>query len=115
MKNDVTLAFNGWLETVVGQRNPGSIIDNRWVEDIPISLEFKGVIQNANEKDLKVLPEGGRTTEAIKIHTKTRLIVLDGTHTGDTIFYDGETWLVKSVANRRIGNYYKIIAVKQER
>ena len=105
--NDVTDAFDGWLETVTGSRGSGSYVNGRWVAGTPTALSFSGVVQNANPKDLEVLPEGNRDDEAIKIHTVFEL------ETDDTITYKGLTWLVFNVAKRYIGNYNKVIAVKQ--
>jgi len=112
--NDVTAAFDGWLEAITGSRNTGAYVDGRWVAAVPAELSFKGVVQNATPQDLKVLPEGQRTEEAIKIHTTFELIAQSGTDTkGDTISYKGGVWLVYNVAKRFIGGYHKAIAIKQ--
>lgn len=111
--NDVSEAFEPWLETITGTRNAGEYVRGRWVPAEPAPITFLGCVQNANEKDLKSLPEGSRTTEAIKIHSTTALIVQDSTSTGDRVSYLGEIWLIRAVFNRRIGNYYKYIGVKQ--
>ena len=105
--NDVTDAFDGWLETVTGSRGSGSYVNGRWVAGSSTALSFSGVVQNANPDDMKVLPEGNRNDEAIKIHTTYALL------NDDTITYKGLTWLVYNVAKRYIGNYNKAIAVKQ--
>ncbi len=112
--NDVSRAFKGWLEAIVGTRNTGSFVSGRWVSGTPEALSFKGVIQNATPDDLKVLPEGNRGDEAIKIHTEFELVPQIGTATkGDLISYKGKSWLVFNVAHRYIGNYHKAIAVKK--
>lgn len=111
--NDVTDAFDGWLETVTGERTTGSYSSGRWVSNAPSSLSFPGVVQNALPDDLKVLPEGLRTEEAIKIHTTFNLVAqIEDTTVGDVIFYEGYNWTVYNVANRRIGNYNKAIAIR---
>jgi hypothetical protein len=113
--NDVSEAFDGWLEILTGERSTGSFVNGRWVKAPESGLSFNGVVQNANPDDLKVLPEGNRTDEAIKIHTTFELVPQIGTTTtGDTIFYKGFNWLVYNVAHRYIGNYHKAIAVKRE-
>lgn len=112
--NDVTDAFGDWLQTIEGIRIVGSYVAGRWVESGPATLSFPGVVQNATSEDVKVLEEGLRTEESIKIHSQFELVPqVDSTTTGDLIDYDGHTWLVHNVANRRIGGYYKSIAVKQ--
>lgn len=105
--NDVTDAFGDWLESLTGTRTAGSYINGRWVDGVPSALSFTGVVQNATPDDLKVLPEGNRNDEAIKIHTTFQLL------NQDIVSYKGLDWLVFNVANRYIGNYKKVIAVKQ--
>ncbi len=112
--NDVTDAFDGWLEPITGTRTTGSYVVGRWV-DSTAALSFSGVVQNATPDDLKVVDEGERTEEAIKIHTTFKLVPQIGTTTkGDIINYDGSTWLVYNVAHRNIGGYHKTIAIRQE-
>ena len=105
--NDVTDAFDGWLETVTGTRRNVSYVNGRPVDAAGTVISFSGVVQNANPDDMKVLEEGNRNDEAIKIHTTYALL------NDDTITYKGLSWLVFNVAKRYIGNYNKAIAVKQ--
>lgn len=113
--NDVSGAFTPWLEDITGSRTTGEYVNGRWVDDTPVTaLAFRGVIQNAEPDDLIVFNEGLRTKEAIKIHTTFKLVPqIDDTTVGDTISYEGYDWIVYNVANRKIGNYYKAIAVRQ--
>ena len=112
--NDVSDAMDGWEQTITGSRTAGSYVSGRWVAGTPSGLSFQGVIQNATPDDLKVLPEGQRTEEAIKIHTTFELIPqIDNTNTGDLISYKSKNWLVYNVAHRYIGNYHKAIAIRQ--
>jgi len=113
--NDVTEAFDGWLSTITGiRKSAGSYVDGRWVDGSDVLLSFQGVVQNASPKDLKVLEEGMRTEEVIKIHTEFSLIVqVKGTQNGDTIIYKGENWLVHNIAKRFIGGYSKALCIKQ--
>ena len=112
--NDVSDAFDGWLQTITGTRTAGSYVSGRWVAGTPSNLSFSGVVQNATPDDLKVLPEGKRTEEAIKIHTTFELIPqIDNTNTGDLISYKSKNWLTYNVAHRYIGNYHKAIAIRQ--
>ena len=106
--NDVSDAFDGWLQPLTGTRNTGSYVDGRWVSGVPANLSFNGVVQNATSEDLKVLDEGNRTEDAIKIHTRFELEVQS-----DVINYNAKTWLIYNVADRKIGGYYKAIAIKQ--
>ncbi len=114
MINDVTDAFDGWLETVTGVRTTGNYVSGRWVDDTPSALSFLGVVQNAKPQDLLVLEEANRVEEAIKIHTTFFLIAnVPETTKGDLITYKGDTWMVFNLALRYIGNYNKAILIKQ--
>lgn len=111
--NDVSAAFNGWLQVLTGVRNTGSYVDGRWTPATS-PLSFNGVIQNTVPDDLKVIEEGLRTSESIKIHTPFELVAqIADTTTGDLISYNGKDWLVHNVADRKIGGYYKAIAIRQ--
>jgi len=105
--NDVTDAFVGWLEPLTGSRCQGSYVSGRWVTGETEALSFDGIVQDATAKDLLVLEEGDRAKEAIKVHTTYKLMLKD------IISYDGYNWVVYNVANKKIGNYYKSIAIKQ--
>jgi hypothetical protein len=111
--NDVSEAFDDWLEPLVATRITGSYVDGLWVDNTPTIINFYGVVQNATPQDLEVLEEGLRSEETIKIHTTTKLIALvEGTTAGDTVVYDGSVWTVYNLADRKIGNYYKAILIK---
>jgi len=111
--NDVSDAFDGFLQTVAGTRAGGSYVSGRWVPNAGTSLSFFGVVQNAVPDDLKVLAEGQRTEEAIKIHTTFELIPQSSTNAGDVISYNNDNWRVYNVAHRYIGGYHKAIAIRQ--
>lgn len=104
---DVSIAFKSWLETVTGIQIVESYVNGRLSETSNI-ISFDAVIQNANAEDLKVVEEGLRTEEAIKIHTTYAIQPFK-----TFIEYDGYNYLVQNIAKRKIGNYYKAIAIKQ--
>lgn len=111
--NDVSDAFDGFLQMVYATRLGGGYADGRWVPDAGTTLTFAGVVQSAVPDDLKVLAEGQRTEEAIKIHTTFKLIPQSSTAAGDIISYNNDNWRVYSVAHRYIGGYHKAIAIRQ--
>lgn len=111
--NDVAAAFEGFLQDIIGWRTTGSYVSGRWTLNSPTVLNFKGVIQVATPADLKVLAEGQRIEEAIKIHTTFNLVAQSDDATGDKITYKGKEWIVYNVANQFIGGYYKSIAIQQ--
>lgn len=115
MNNDVSAAFTRWLELVeITRVGPGSYVDGAWVEGAPGPVEIKAVVQNANADDLLLLPEGTRTSEAIKIHTvsKVKTVSEDGETNADTFPYDGDTYRLYAINKRKIGNYFKAVGIR---
>ena len=113
---DVSEVFTGWTTALTGVRTTGSYVTGRWVADTPTALSFDGVVQNATPKDRETLESGDQEHEVIKIHTTTELIPADENTgaIGDLITYLSKTYRVQSCANRRIGNYYKALAVLEQ-
>lgn len=111
--NDVSDAFTEWLAPYTAQRQTATVVKGKKVAGVSTAVPFDGVIQNANPEDLKALPEGSRTEEAIKIHTGTELLPqIDNSQDGDVVPYDSKEYLIVNVADRKIGNYYKAIGLK---
>ena len=113
--NDVSDAFDGFLQPLTGMRvTDEELVDGRPVENREIPFSFNGVVQNATAEDLKVLEEGDRTEEAIKIHAtfkptdQVKALIIN-----DVVDYRDDTWLIANVASRYIGNYQKAIATRQ--
>ena len=115
---DVSDAFDEFLETVILDRSdPGGRDSNGdWVDGVDHPPKnIIGVVQSLNSNELLILPEGDRTKETAKIHTKTLLRTSnEATSTkADKIEYQGSTWNVSGVNNRQtIGGYYKAILVR---
>ncbi len=114
---DVSNAFDDFLETVTLIREtPGAYDSNGdWQDGVPNKSDILGVVQSLNANELLVLAEGDRTKSTAKIHTQTELRTADElTSTkADKIEYQGSTWNVSSVNNRKtIGGYFKAILVR---
>jgi len=115
MKNDVSRALTRWLEPVnITRVGIGSYVDGEWVDGPPTVIPIKAVVQNAQPDDLILLPEGTRSTEAVKIHTTTKINTISevGETKADTFTYDGDTYKIYDVFKRRIGNYFKAVAIR---
>lgn len=113
--NDVTDAFDGWLEKIqIDRTGAGSYVGGLWVDSSVVIPYINAVVQNANPDDLLIVPEGLRTTESIKLHTKGILKTADevGEVNADVVNYDCKKWRVYNVADRKIGGYYKAIAIR---
>jgi len=115
MKNDVSRALTRWLEPVnIIRKDVGSYVNGDWVNGADISVPIKAVVQNANADDLILLPEGSRSSESVKIHTVSEVKTVSevGETEADQFDYDGSRYKIFDVANRKIGNYYKAIAIR---
>ena len=115
MINDVSQAFDDWLEPLtLIRKSVGSYVNGVWVDGVNTNVNVLAVIQNAQPNDMLLLPEGTRSTEAVKFHTTSRVYTVSevGETTADTFSYDGDTYIVYDVYKRRIGNYFKAIAMR---
>lgn len=114
---DVSDAFDGWTQgiTITRKAAGGSYVDGLWVETSTSTFIISAVVQNANPDDMKVLPEGLQSSVVIKLHTVTALRTLseEDESNADIVTYDGFSWLAHSVAARKIGGYYKVLAIRQ--
>ena len=115
MRNDVSRALKRWLEPITITRvAAGAYVNGEWVNGADSQIPIKAVVQNAQPDDLILLPEGTRSTEAVQIHTVTAIKTVSevGATDADTFLYDGDTYRIYDVFKRKIGNYYKAIAIR---
>ncbi len=115
MNNDVSRALLRWLAPLDIIRNgTGSYVNGRWENPASTTVPIKAVVQNANPDDLILLPEGTRTTEAVKIHTISEIHTVSevGETDADQFNYNGFRYRIYDVFNRKIGNYYKAVAIR---
>ena len=116
MINDVSRALLRWLEPLnIIRKDVGSYVDGEWVDaDEAEPVVIQAVIQNANPDDLILLPEGTRTTEAVKIHTTSKVNTVSeaGETDADQFDYNGSRYRIYDVFGRKIGNYYKAVAIR---
>lgn len=115
MINDVSGALLRWLGPLTIVRKAiGSYVDGEWVDGADSDVVIKAVIQNANPDDLILLPEGTRTTEAVKIHTTSKVNTVSeaGETDADQFDYNGSRYRIYDVFERKIGNYFKAVAIR---
>jgi hypothetical protein len=115
MINDVSRALTRWLESLtIIRKGVGSYVDGEWINGGDSNVDIKAVIQNANPDDLELLPEGTRTSEAVKLHTVSKVnTVSESSETdADQFVYEGATYRIYDVYARKIGNYYKAVAIR---
>lgn len=115
MKNDVSKAFARWTEKIELTRfSSGTYVDGVWVNGSSTIIQINAVVQNAQADDLILLPEGSRSSEAVKIHTVTKVKTVseNGESNADIFSYNGKTYKIYDVFERKIGNYYKAVAIR---
>ena len=115
MKNDVSKALARWTEKIELTRfSSGTYVDGVWVNGSSAIIQINAVVQNAQADDLILLKEGTRSTEAIKIHTtaKVKTVSEYGESNADVFLYNGRTYKIYDVFERKIGNYYRAVAIR---
>lgn len=114
---DVSNAFLNFQETISLESSTVGFWDDNgnWVPGAPVVLEIKAVVQPLSSDELLIVPEGERTKQLIKVHTKEDIkITNESTLTDADVFvYNGDRYTVINVLNRkRLGGYNKALAVK---
>ena len=89
------------------------------IKPSPVVSSFRGSFQPLNGRDLQTLPEGKRTSETLKVYTKTDLRTADqftGTP-ADDVEYKGKLFEVYVVMEYpQLLNHFKaLLTRKQER
>ena len=115
MKNDVSKALARWTEKIELTRfSSGTYVNGVWVNGSSTTTQINAVVQNAQADDLILLKEGTRSTEAIKIHTTTKVKTVSeyGDSNADVFSYNGRTYKIYDVFERKIGNYYRAVAIR---
>jgi hypothetical protein len=81
--------------------NPGGQVDGRWVddEDTAQDLVVKAAVQPAKPSEIRELPEGQRTSSALKLYSEVELFTADerAQKRADRVQYGGRQYDVKAV------------------
>lgn len=115
MINDVSRALTRWLAPLdIIRKDIGSYVKGEWVNGADTTVVIAAVIQSAEPDDLILLPEGTRTTKAVKIYTTSSIQTVSevGETDADQFDYDNSRYRVFDVANRKIGKYFKAVAIR---
>ena len=105
--------------TVV-RRSPGSYIDGYWVEGTESNIIIKASVQPLRMDEIEALPEGKRSSSAVKIYSDMKLLpAKQATETAaatsaDILQYSGSTWEIVACAGHQSGiiPHYKAYAVE---
>lgn len=99
------------------QRSSGTWVLGRFIAATE-TLQFSGVIEPLNTKEIKMLPEGDQITGGINIwtretlHTTKRENALGG-KLSDEVIWQGENWKVYQVQNFSDFGYQQAICVRK--
>lgn len=97
----------------------GSWTNGVWVNGTQSTFQITASVQPAKQEDLIYLPEGQRTSAAVKIYTDT-MVRTGNEKTGiqaDLLEFQGEDWEIQQVWNHQELTlaHYKAIAVRKDR
>lgn len=103
-------------------RTAGGYVNGRWVDGEESETTFRASIQPAKKDDydqLQALAEGRRVESAIRIYTKTELVVAgDSAQNGDFVVHRGDRYLVTAGSDWNVGmrgvDHYRYLAVRQK-
>lgn len=101
----------------VERRGPGVWVNGRYEKGSKSCHNIKASVQPMSGDETKILPEGRRSSESMKIYTYDRLFMSDESKqiAADVIKHDGKFFEIHMVQNWKIGTdlpHYKCIAVK---
>jgi len=103
-------------------RAEGEWVGGRWKDGEESETTIRASIQPAKKDDydqLQALAEGRRVEAAVRVYTRTALIVAgEDSRNGDTVIYRGEPYLVTAGSDWNMGmrgvNHYRYLAVRQK-
>lgn len=109
-----TFAVPGGITVL--RREPGTIVDGRYVETEPVETQgVQASVQPSPQEDLELLPEGARSSKAITIWTPFALRTVEQAtgRPADQVVYEGETFEVHHVRDWGVvAGYRKAVAVR---
>lgn len=94
----------------------GKLQEPEPLEDSAGSFQIVASVQPAQGRDLRVLPEGKQTDEALTVFTTVELLPVGALHGADILNIDGSSWEVHKVERwGKLGNYWRALVVRVER
>jgi hypothetical protein len=99
---------------------PGSYVDGYWVEGAETNIVITASVQPLKVNEIEALPEGKRSSSAVKIYTDTKLLpAKQATETAtatsaDMLQYSSSAWEIVACASYQSGviSHYKAYAVE---
>ena len=112
--------MSGFRKKYTVNRKASGYMDDTgtWVEGTSLAIEIKASVQPLNADETETLAEGERTSETVKLYTKTRLQTAKQAYGDkdavepDVLIYDDRTWKIIRCSGYQCGviNHYKCYA-----
>lgn len=104
----------------ITRHDPGSYVNGYWVEGTESSITIKASVQPLRMDEVEVLPEGKRSSSAVKIYSDTKLFPAKQANetseavSADILQYDSSTWEIVACTPYQSGviPHYKAYAVE---
>ena len=102
------------------RRSPGSYVDGYWVEGTENTIAIKASVQPLKVNEIEALPEGKRSSAAVKIYSDSKLLPakqatkMTIATSADLLQYADSTWEIVACATYQSGviPHYKAYAVE---
>lgn len=103
----------------IRRRAAGSYVGGTFVPGVQSEITIRASVQPARPEDLEDLPEGKRTSAAVRFSTPTLVQTANETAgvLADRLVHEGAEWEVQkvSVRGRRVLPHYEAVATRLER
>ncbi len=102
------------------RRSPGNYVDGYWVEGVETNITIKASVQPLKVSEIEALPEGKRSSSAVKIYSDDKLMAAKQATeesqavSADILLYAGSRWEIVACAAYQSGviPHYKAYAVE---
>ena len=98
---------------LVIRKQPGSYVNGHWVNGTAELFEIQASVQPMSGKDMEMLPEGRRGSQAVKIYTSTQLRTVDDANPAEVQAFGSAFELVTVEPwQSNVISHYKCIGVR---
>lgn len=101
---------------IVMRKTAGSYINGLWVEGTRSTFEIQASVQPLTGKEMEMLPEGRRNSQAVKIYTRTMLNTVNDANP-DILLAFGSQFEIQTVEpwQSNVINHFKCIGIKLDK
>lgn len=95
------------------KRNTGQFGPGGYLANDPTIIPCWGTVSVATDKELAMVPEGDRVTEAMVFHSTTQFLVTNPSGTSDVITWHGVDYRILFISDYSMTGSWKAIAVRK--